>query len=284
MKRTLAFLTLLLLLPACAAPAAEPTATRAAAGPTDIQVAVATNDFVAGRPRVPFVLFAGPDEVADATAVQVTAFDLAVDPPAAGWQGAAVNYSDYEVPYWVVTPDLPRAGNWGLSAAITKADGSQTEAQFTIQVAEEPQTPDVGDPAPASQNRTLASEPDVAKLTSGTNPETGLYRLTVAEAIVSGRPTVVTLATPAFCQTRICAPVVDSVAAVYAEYGDQANFIHLEIYKDFQALTLADEVEQWSLPSEPWTFVLDENGVVAARFGGPLSPRELTAALVPLLS
>jgi hypothetical protein len=31
----------------------------------------------------------------------------------------------------------------------------------------------------------------------------------------------------------------------------------LEIYKDFQALVTADEVAEWGIPSEPWTFVVD---------------------------
>jgi hypothetical protein len=94
---------------------------------------------------------------------------------------------------------------------------------------------------------------------------------------------VITFATPAFCQTDICAPVVDSVEAVYEEFGAQANFIHVEVYKLFDPLTIADEVTEWGLSSEPWTFVLDENGAVVARLGGPVSPQEITAVLEPLL-
>jgi hypothetical protein len=43
-------------------------------------------------------------------------------------------------------------------------------------------------------------------------------------------------------------------------------------------------MDQWGLTSEPWTFVLDDEGKVAYRFGGPVSPRELTAALEPLVA
>ena len=77
--------------------------------------------------------------------------------------------------------------------------------------------------------------------------------------------------------------MVDSVEAVYDEYKEQANFIHLEIYKDFQTLETADEVTEWGLPSEPWTFVIGIDGTIVARFGGPISPRELTEALVGLI-
>lgn len=283
------WLLLLLLLAACSGPAAEPQvideAPVAVEGQTNAsQIGVLTNDFAAGRPRVPFALFDGPEEVADATQITLTAFDLSTDPPTAGWSGEATAFNDYEVPYWVAYPELPAAGIWGLQAAITLVDGQQTTAQFTIQVEEENAAPAVGETPPASENRTIDTEPDLALLTSDPDPDPVLYEMTLAEAMASGRPTIVTFATPAFCQTKVCTPVVDSVKAVQASTGDEANFIHIEIYDDFQELTLAPPVEEWNLPSEPWTFVLDEEGVVVARFGGPISPRELEDALVPVLT
>lgn len=295
MKKFILFSWLVLVLAACGGGGSEPTTeiqptdtaepveTAVPSGVSDLQIAVATNDFAAGTPRIPFILFDGPSEVADAASVQITTFDLSLATQVAGWSGPAINYSDYEVPYWVVYPEVASAGNWGLLAEVTLADGSVVQAPFTVQINEASESPAIGSPAPASENRTLDTEPDIAKLTSGTDPEPGLYQMTVAEALGSGRPTVVTLATPAFCQTRICAPVVDSVEAVYDEYKAQANFIHLEIYKDFQTLEPADEVAEWGIPSEPWTFVIDTDGTVTARFGGPVSPRELTAALVELV-
>jgi hypothetical protein len=296
MKKFILFIWLVLFLAACGGgseptaeppPPTEPTgqapAENLSGGVTEIQIAVATNDFAVGTPRIPFILYDGPQQIADAQSVQITAFDLSLDTQVAGWSGAATNYSDYEVPYWVVYPDLQKAGNWGLLAEVTRADGSVVQAPFTVEVLAQSEGPAIGSVAPPSDNRTLATEPDIAKLTSGTDPEPGLYQMTVAEAVASGRPTVVSLATPAFCQTEICAPVIDSVEAVYDEFQEQANFIHLEIYKDFQALVTADEVAEWGIPSEPWTFVVDSEGMVVARFGGPISPRELSEALAPLL-
>ncbi|MFZ0547561.1 MAG: hypothetical protein WAM60_19090 [Candidatus Promineifilaceae bacterium] len=290
MKKVVLLSWLVLILAACSGgnssePTAEvqPTDPVVSSAVSDIQIAVASNDFATGAPRIPFILFDGPDEVADAQSVQVSAFDLAQETRQVGWSGAAMNYSDYEVPYWVVYPEVETAGNWGLLAKVTLADGSVVQAPFTVQISDQTEAPAIGSPAPPSNNRTLATEPDIAKLTSGTDPEPGLYQMTVADALKSGRPTVVTLATPAFCQTRICAPVVKSVEAVYDEYNEQANFIHLEIYKDFQTLETADEVAEWGLPSEPWTFVVNSDGIITARLGGPVSPRELTEALTAIL-
>jgi hypothetical protein len=249
---------------------------------SEIQVVVATNDFPAGQPRIPFVLYDGPDPVTDVQAVRLTLFDLSTDPPQAGWQGDAIAYTDYEVPYWVATPPIPTAGIWGLLAQVTRENGTAVEAQFTVQVGEESLAPAIGAVPPASENRTLSTEPDITLLTTDPDPTPALYEMTVAEALASGRPTVVTFATPAFCQTAICTPVVNSVESVYADYGDQVNFIHIEIYDDFQELTLAEPVIAWNLQSEPWTFVLDADGKVVARLGGPVSPRELQKALLGL--
>ncbi len=293
MRKIIFFCWLMLVLVACGGdsePTAEspataepPSGAAVSSGATEIQVAVATNDFAVGAPRIPFILFDGPEEITDAQGVQITAFDLSLETQVAGWSGSATNYSDYEVPYWVVYPEVDKAGNWGLLAEVTQADGSVVQAPFTVQIGEQSESPAIGSPAPPSENRTLTTEPDIAKLTSGTDPEPALYQMTVAEALASGRPTVVTLATPAFCQTEICAPVIDSIEAVYDEYKEQANFIHLEIYKDFQELEPADEVAEWGIPSEPWTFIVDAEGHVVARFGGPISPRELIEWLTPLL-
>lgn len=283
MNRTFAFTLALsgLLLAACGGQPEPDTPSGEDTG--GIQVVLVADDFAAGQPRVPVVLYDGTERVADVQRVKLTAFDLADEPPTPGWTGEATNYSDYEVPYWVAYPDLPHAGFWGLGAEITLGDGSVTQAEFVLEAQERSSSPAVGSVPPASENRTLETVPDIAMLTSGDDPIPALYQMTVAEAMASGKPTVVSFATPAYCTSKLCAPVVHSVEAVYAELGGQVDFIHLEIFKDFETLDYADEVEEWKLTSEPWTFVLDGEGTIVAKLGGPVSPRELTEALAPLL-
>jgi hypothetical protein len=259
---------------------ASPTAVES--GPSALSLAVAANDFAVGQPRVPFVLFIGTQTVADARSVEVIAFDLASGTPVPGWSGVAVGYNDYEVPYWVVYPDLPHAGHWGLGAVVTLADGTQVRSQFTIEALADPSAPALGERPPATQNRVLTDDTDLAAITSDPQPDPALYQTTIAEALDSGRPSVITFATPGFCESRLCAPVVDSLKAVYPEYAQQANFIHVEIYETFNPLVYGPEMDEWGLPSEPWTFVLDGEGVVVARLAGPVSPDELRAALGPV--
>jgi hypothetical protein len=283
--RWICAMLLAVLLGACSVPAGPtPTATVALSGPNALSVAVAANDFAAGQPRIPFVLFIGSQPLADARSVSVTAFDLDSGTPQAGWSGEAVGYNDYDIPYWVVYPELPHAGHWGLGVVVTRADNTQTAGQFTVEALADASGPQIGEAPPASRNRTQATEPDLAKLTSDTEPELAFYQLTVADALASGKPTVVTIATPAFCTSRLCTPVVNSVKSVYETIGDRANFIHIEVYKTFEPLVYADEMEEWRLQGEPWTYVIDADGKVTAIFGGPVSPGELSSALEPLLA
>jgi hypothetical protein len=284
MKRNL-FLLLLLaslwLLTACGG--AEPTPEVIEVTPSTIQVLIGSDDFQVGAPRVPLLLYDGPEPAQGLQTVDVTLFDLSVDPAVAVWQGAAHEYADYEIPYWTIRPEIPTAGTWGLLIETTTADGVRDSYQRSIEVSEQPASPAIGSIPPASVNRTTPTT-DISLLTSGNNPVPALYDETVADALASGRPTVVMFATPAFCQTAFCAPVVRTLETVYAEVGDAANLIHLEVYQDFQELVLSDEIVAWGLSSEPWTFVLDADGRVQARLGGPVSPAELMETLEPLLN
>ncbi len=275
---------LIVLLAACSPTVGTLTPTPGQSGPSALSVAVASNDFATGAPRVPFVLFLGSQPIGDARSVTVTAFDLSSGTPVPGWSGAATPFTDYELPYWVVLPEIPSPGYWGLGVIVTLSDGSAMPAQFTIQAMADVSAPAVGEAPPALENRTLTTEPDLAKLTSDPAPEAGLYRLTVAEALASGKPSVVVVATPGFCESRLCAPVVDSVKAVYARFKDQVNFIHIEVYQTFDPLVYGPEMDAWHLTSEPWTFVLDRDGKVVHRLGGPVSPEVLSAALAPLVA
>ena len=248
-----------------------------------IQIMRMSADTAVGTPRVVFGLFDGPDPVANAQSVSLSVVPVGEENTAPVWQGPATNYSDYEVPYWVATPTLPSPGFWGVTAEVVLADGRTVTSQFTIEAKTESSAVAVGEMAPLSQNRTLATEPDINKLSSGLDPDPAFYQITVAEAVANDKPTVVGFITPGLCESQWCAPVLNSVATVRDAVGDQANFIHIEVYDDFQALTYVPEMAEWGLETEPYIFVLDDAGRVTASLAGPVSPRELTQALEPVL-
>ena len=248
-----------------------------------LQITRMSGDTAVGQPRIVFGLFDGPDPVADAQSVSLSVVPVGEEGAESVWQGVAENFSDYEIPYWVAYPTLPTPGFWGVTAEVILADGRSVTSQFTIEAKAESESTDIGELAPLSQNRTLATEPDIEKLSSGNNPDPAFYQLTVAEAVASGKPTVVGFITPGLCETKWCAPVLESVAVVRNDVGDAANFIHIEVYQDFQTLTYVPEMAEWGLSTEPWIFVLDSTGRITDKLAGPVSPRELTQALEQVL-
>jgi len=139
-------------------------------------------------------------------------------------------------------------------------------------------------------------------VTPGTFPVEGdladpaFYRLSVRDAIAAGMPFVVVFATPAFCTSRTCGPALELAKSVAPDYAGRVNFVHVEPYElesvggHVQLRTdasgsriLVPAVEEWGIPSEPYVFVVDADGNVAAKFEGPADTTELVAALDAVL-
>ena len=248
------------------------------------QIIVPADDIEAGTPRVPFILYDGENRVADIDTIFITVYDLSDSTnPVEIWSGPAVSYTDYSVPYWVVYPEIQNAGFWGLEATITNSEQKTSTAQFAIQTLADTEGPNIGESVPASQNRTVATVDDISQLSSAIEPKPELHQQTVAEILETDRPAVISFNTPAFCQTVFCAPVLSSIETSYEHYNGRVDYLHLEIFKEFDPLVTADEVTEWNLPSEPWTFILDPSGDVIARLAGPVSPRELAFHLDQIL-
>ena len=181
-------------------------------------------------------------------------------------------------------------GLWELRITATTTDGQQLETTTAIRVAQEPSTPVIGAPAPASVTPTVNDVPELAHITSDPQPDPDLYRLSIHEALKEAKPLVVVFSTPAFCVSATCGPQLEVLGAMKEQYGEQANFIHVEVFQDphliegnrFSARQ-APAVEEWGLPTEPWTFVVDANGIVRAKFEQFTSGETLQAALEAVL-
>jgi hypothetical protein len=143
-------------------------------------------------------------------------------------------------------------------------------------------TPEVGEKAYPSNTPTLAgAHGRVAQLTTRTPPDRALLRYSVRDSLAAHVPFVLTFATPRWCSSRTCGPVVDVVDAARRRFaGNGIRFIHVEIYagndprKGFNRW-----YKEWHLTSEPWTFLVGANGRIKAKFSGSVSTRELDAAI-----
>ena len=167
------------------------------------------------------------------------------------------------------------------------------EAVIDVSVRADSPIPSVGEAAPASETKTLDDATDVFSVTTAHEPDAELYRMSVAEAVTSGKPSVVVFATPAFCTSPTCGPQVDTVSELRVERPDAANYIHVELYDnpdeiqgDLSRAELVAAADEWGFTqipdwtNESWVFVLDGDGIVRQRFEGFATLAELEAALV----
>ena len=158
--------------------------------------------------------------------------------------------------------DFPREGEW-LIAAIVKEDG---ELKGTLLrdavVGEFKKIPEVGQKAPEIHTPTAQDAGGkLSKITTRVPPDSQ-NKVDYAEAL-GKEPIVLLFATPRFCQSRVCGPVVDVAEQAKHEYGDKAAFIHMEIYNDNDpGQGVRPQVRAFHLPSEPWLFTIDRHGVV----------------------
>ncbi|TMK74707.1 MAG: hypothetical protein E6G45_14535 [Actinobacteria bacterium] len=146
-------------------------------------------------------------------------------------------------------------------------------------------TPAVGSRAYPSQTPTLRTAP-LRLLTTRIPPDRALLRYSVAQSLVAHKPFVLVFATPRFCTSRTCGPVVDVVDRVRRTLaGGGIRFIHVEIYTDNDPAKGENKwVRQWRLPTEPWTFLVGRDGRIKAKFEGSISVGELETAVRRLLA
>lgn len=154
-----------------------------------------------------------------------------------------------------------------------------------IEVVAESDVPRIGDPAPQSETLTGVTADEIAAISTDLQPDPSFYDLTIAEAVTNGTPSVVAFVTPAFCQTALCGPTLETVKAATAGRAD-IDVLHVEPF-DLQLAPLGDltpvpVMAEWGLVTEPWVFVIDGDGTVTASFEGIIGQAELDAALAAL--
>lgn len=176
-----------------------------------------------------------------------------------------------EVGVYVAYVGFDEAGPWGVEVKATVGGKDRDPVRVQFDVLEEESTPAIGDPAPRSTQTVLGDVADISEVDTSSPPRPAMHELTIAEAIDSGRPTVVAFATPAFCQSRVCGPLMDAVVdPLFQRYGDRVNFVHVEPYVLEKArrgeLVPVPAALEWGLQTEPWIFIIDAEGKVAGKF------------------
>jgi hypothetical protein len=175
-----------------------------------------------------------------------------------------------------------RAGIYEVEVTADLPSGTAAD-RAPFQVHPEPRFPVPGDRAPRSENLTVGDRPAVAvdsRASSGEIPDPGLHRTTVAEAIEAGRPALVVIATPVYCISQFCGPVTDMVEGLASDYGDRAEFVHIEVWHDYERQEVNQAAADWVLLpdntiQEPWVFLVGDDGRILARWDNVATRQEI---------
>ena len=200
--------------------------------------------------------------------------------------GSTHVHEDPLVAVFHATVDFDRTGDWGaeLDAEI---EGERRRLRVQpFNVLERTPEPQAGDTLPESPHVTLRDTDDISAVSSMAEPIPELNELTVAEAVATGKPVLVAIATPAYCQSRFCGPLMEAVVVpLWEEFGGEVQFVHVEPYEldEVRAtgrLVAIPLLEDWQLQTEPWIFIAARGGAVTAKFEGVASLADVRAALV----
>lgn len=231
-----------------------------------------------------------PGPTATATFLAVSGDQL--DPATPGPQTVAP--SQARGVYATEALTFPDPGFWEVTATM-RLDGAPVEATAAFEVLTDHQIPAVGDPAPRTNNP-LADDPTVGPRAIDSRaqgdepiPDPELHRSAIIAALDQHRPLTVVISTPTYCTSRFCGPVTDTVSALAVRYGDRMDFVHLEVWADFETRELNPSAAEWIVRgngdgNEPWVFVVDADGVITHRFDNVANQAVLDAAIQEVLA
>ena len=261
--------------------------------PDGLQAIFGTPDLGVGENRVGFVLTSPKGLVRAPAATVSSLFFPDEDSEGEPRQTALAVFRPW--PYgtrglYTTRLTFDRPGRWGININATSQDGPGGRAMLFFEVADTPSAPAVGSPAVISRSKTLDDVASISDLTTGSLRDPDLYQITIADAVTSGLPTVIVMASPAFCTNAVCGPQVQALQQLKNRYKGQANFIHVDLYDnpeeiqgDLDRGIISPTVIEWGLPSTEWSFVIDRDSNVAARFESFATLEELEQALLDAL-
>jgi protein SCO1/2 len=219
----------------------------------------------------------------DGTAVGASVPAIAVQPPGLS-----------EVSY-VAVVDIPSAGPWRLTATVVGPTAGEGTGDL---VALDPAaTAPLGAPAPTIATLTNAEVATLTVLTTDPLPDPRLTERSTVDALASGGPWVFVVDSATFKVTPACGRAL-VLAKRLLDRWTAVPFIHHEPYAYDVVTTepvLRGTLEQpvltevarawgigpapWTAGSMPWTFVVDGEGIVRAKYQGILGSADVDVLL-----
>ena len=235
--------------------------------------------------RLPFTL-------ADATGAPVddppASLEFAVqtaDGTAVG-EPVTVDRHDQGIPtaYFPLLFEFPTAGDYQVTTTL---DGTELDPRvFRVSEPDAVPVPQPGQPLIAVETPTTADARGVDPICTR-DPDCDLHGATLTEVLAEGVPVALMIATPAYCQTAICGPVLDVLLSQEGDFPD-VRMVHAEVYKNPEAVDniaeadLAPIIDTYRLSYEPVLFLANSDGTIARRLDTIFDETEVAEGLAAL--
>jgi hypothetical protein len=179
------------------------------------------------------------------------------------------------------------AGVWQADVGFN-VDGAPVSLNTQFTVASKPALPAPGQRAIPSKNLTMASHVDPVAIDSRAQgntpvPDPELHQDTIAGAIAGHRAALALFSTPVYCQSQFCGPSTDALEQISKTGPKDAEYIHVEIYANYDKHQINRAAAQWLLRNndltEPWLFLIAPNGTIVDRWGPLFDPGQVMAEL-----
>ncbi len=129
-----------------------------------------------------------------------------------------------------------------------------------------------GEVAPRLATKTLADVGgDISRITTYRQPDERMYQYSLDKALASGKPILLEFATPGHCS--VCDRQLQITKAMLDKYQTQVLFLHMDQYMNPEAF------KAYRVFGDPWTFVIDNKGLVRFQQPGAMLYSEMDAAI-----
>ncbi|MDH4277411.1 MAG: hypothetical protein OEW83_04935 [Acidimicrobiia bacterium] len=193
--------------------------------------------------------------------------------------------------YYPARFTMPEPGIYDLMISVDSGFGNPTSTSLPVQAFDPADitVPLPGDPMPAVATPTFADPAGVDRLCTRPDP-CPFHEDSFDTLMTNGRPSALLVATPAFCSTAYCGPVVDTMIEASAAV-DGVDIVHAEVYANTDevdgnfadpAIRLAPAVIAARLTFEPVLFLVSSDGVLVDRIDNVFDVDEAIDALSAL--
>jgi hypothetical protein len=258
----------------------------------EMQVILIPSELVVGPNRFAVGLMNSAGQMIHKAAVHFHYFDLSKpDVPILELEADAtlVQTPDGLTTIFAHDREFADAGDWGVEVQAHFSDGTVALERIGFQVLADSPTAVPGDKAPVVDTLTISEvSNDLSQLTSALEPNPAFYELSLAEAVTNNKPTLLLFATPAFCQTRFCGPAYEVASKLQQRYGEVVDFVHVEVFTGLpnpaaNNWQVAPAMGAFGLSTEPWVFVIDNEGTIVYRLEGLFTETEIELQFRALL-